>query len=221
LRWRNFIRVPLLKVEVKTACPNFRGSRIGLWSLGFGCGVEPFMPRIRRSPCDTDAPQQRAAARAPWNKWEGPAQGRSAAKAPAGRRPFMPRKALAAARAALRFAHQAANECGLLNRRGMPMWAFRTKRIGRIRHHKPHSVETKPQGAVPAFVKPSERNNHPFGWLHAPGSVDVQAINWLMRPGTRQLHSHNHQRAASRRHDQSFTPMQVPTDRCPHDNPPR
>ena len=44
---------------------------------------------------------------APWNEWKGPAA--------AGRQPFMPRKALALVRAALRFARQAADDAGPLD----------------------------------------------------------------------------------------------------------
>ncbi len=62
------------------------------------------LPRIRRSPCDAAVPRSSKVARAAWNKWRGPARS-------AGRRPFMPRKALVTARAALRFARQAADEC--------------------------------------------------------------------------------------------------------------
>ncbi len=46
-----------------------------------------------------------------WNKWKGPATAKRSA-AGAGSGPFMPRKALVPARAALRFAHEAAVECG-------------------------------------------------------------------------------------------------------------
>jgi hypothetical protein len=60
---------------------------MGLLSLGFGLRVEPFVPRIRRSPCDTDAPRNSRAARAPWNKWKGPAPGPQRSAAPSGKAP--------------------------------------------------------------------------------------------------------------------------------------
>ena len=85
----------------------FRGSRSWL-----------FIPR-RRSRRGSDscpasafrrarpiAPRTSAGARAPWSKWKGPArEKRSAARVGSG--PFTPRKALAPARAALRFARRA------------------------------------------------------------------------------------------------------------------
>ena len=63
--------------------------------------------------------------RAPWNKWKGPAPAQCNA-AGVGSGPFMPRKALAIGRAALRFAAEAADE-----RRGEPVAA--TKDPGRAR----------------------------------------------------------------------------------------
>lgn len=47
--------------------------------------------------------------RAPWNKWKGPASAQCS-EAGVGSGPFMPRKALATGRAALRFAPEAADE---------------------------------------------------------------------------------------------------------------
>ena len=47
--------------------------------------------------------------RAPWNKWKGPASAQCS-EAGVGSGPFMPRKALASGRAALRFAPEAADE---------------------------------------------------------------------------------------------------------------
>ena len=47
--------------------------------------------------------------RAPWNKWKGPASAQCS-EAGVGSGPFMPRKALATGRAALRFAPKAADE---------------------------------------------------------------------------------------------------------------
>jgi len=62
-------------------------------------------------------------------------EGARVREAQAGRRPLMPRKALVPARAALRFAHEAAGECGLAQpaQRGMP--AVTVMHPGRRRGH--------------------------------------------------------------------------------------
>ena len=56
----------------KAPCPNFRGSRIRLGSLGVRCGVELCLPRIRRSPCETDSAAIQRGRQGTWNKWKGP-----------------------------------------------------------------------------------------------------------------------------------------------------
>lgn len=74
--------------------------------------------------------------RAPWNKWKGPAPAQCNA-AGVGSGPFMPRKALAIGRAALRFAPEAADE-----RRGAAVAA--TKGPGRAQTRAAH--RTRPPG---------------------------------------------------------------------------
>ena len=91
-------------------CPKFRGSRSWLLTPRRASGVRWFLPRIRRSPCETDsAAAGTRSPRAPWNKWKGPASAQCS-EAGVGSGPFMPRKAIAPGRAALGFAPEAADE---------------------------------------------------------------------------------------------------------------
>jgi hypothetical protein len=76
-------------------------------------------------------------ARAPWNKWKGPAWAAAPAKAGAGRQPFMPRKALVPGRATLRFARMAADEDG----------ATRPADAGLGRARECAAVSSRPRGA--------------------------------------------------------------------------
>lgn len=101
--------------SAQPACSNFRGSRFHLWKA-----VQPsasvavsswFLPRIRRSPCDTESAAKQRGCRGSWIKWKGPASAERS-EAETGSGPFMPRKALVPARAALRFAHRATDGCG-------------------------------------------------------------------------------------------------------------
>ena len=140
--------------QVEGTCPDFRGSRMGLWSLGSRtwCRADCCPAFVGRR-AERTAPRSSADARAPWSKWRGPA--------PAGRRPFTPRKALAAARAALPSARWATDGGGALD-----MGARRRSRTRRLLNSSANSSCLFTAVLHPARLAVTHRyqNPSPLGW---------------------------------------------------------
>ena len=128
-------------------CSNSEGAVRGCSSLGVEAGLEltscPASVFRRARP---RAPRTSAGARAPWSKWKGPTrEKRSAARV--GSAPFTPRKALVAARAALRFARKAKGGCGAVAppRRVMRTLAPAGGRDAASAQRTPVSFDTRPR----------------------------------------------------------------------------
>lgn len=100
-----------LRPGLPTPAPIPRKPSVAVHPSALARGVEAIVAPHPPFAVRTVAPRTSASASAPWSKWRGPArEKRSASHVGSG--PFTPRKALANARAALRFARRAKGACG-------------------------------------------------------------------------------------------------------------